>query len=157
MSEGQLGDVKFSILKEGEFRKLNGDGWVLMKELDIKDSDLFPLVKDELPDGKLPDARGVFIRGMNMGRDDGKEDPEGNRKVGSFQADQLQDHRHTVFKYNGPKTAGSGHSYPNTAGNYPTSPPIDCNHGEETRPRNIALYIYLYKNYRCLTYLFLEN
>ncbi len=42
----------------------------------------------------LPDLRGVFLRGKNNGRSDGKQDPAGESAIGTYEADQLQDHMH---------------------------------------------------------------
>ena len=38
--------------------------------------------------------RGVFLRGKNHTRSDGKEDPAGDQAIGTYQADQLQNHMH---------------------------------------------------------------
>jgi hypothetical protein len=40
---------------------------------------------------RLPDFRGMFLRGLNVGRDDGKEDPDGSKRIaGSYQEDQYK-------------------------------------------------------------------
>lgn len=49
---------------------------------------------------KLPDSRGVFLRGMNEGRDSISGDVAVKRTVGTYQADALRTHAHTcqLFK-----------------------------------------------------------
>lgn len=42
----------------------------------------------------LPDLRGVFLRGKNNGRNDGKQDPMGDNALGTYEGDQMQDHMH---------------------------------------------------------------
>ena len=43
----------------------------------------------------LPDLRGMFIRGINLGRGDGKEDPSGERNPGDTQ-ESLAAHTHNL-------------------------------------------------------------
>jgi len=57
---------------------------------------------------KLPDLRGVFLRGVNGSRNDNYSDPDANSRtglkneVGSFQEDQLISHSHLYNKPKGP-------------------------------------------------------
>ena len=102
---------------------------------------------------RLPDARGVFIRSMNLGRESGSGDPEGNREVGDFQADAFQGHKHfnqRIGVYKGEESPNNPHQryvinpHPanESAGNY------NAGYGKprisnETRPRDIVLYTYI--------------
>lgn len=90
----------------------------------------------------VPDYRGMFLRGLNNNRNDGREDPNGkNRKIGSFQGDQFRAHDHTFERFEHPTIVGSGLIKTGI-----TSSSVDRKHpltgetgGDETRPRNIAV------------------
>lgn len=147
-SEGSIGDVKYSVLDPVKFIEENGDGWVLM-------DDRIPLQGSVLYNKhgitSIPDARGLFIRSLNLNRNDDKADPftkENNiqRKMGDFQNDQIKSHNHDISGRYLEGQSGSGfngygfesNSRPGQK-NFSTSSPG----GEETRPRNIALYTYI--------------
>jgi hypothetical protein len=140
---GMVGDVKFSTLEPALFKKVNGEGWVLMDGRNIVGEDLADLMKIQ----NIPDARGVFIRGMNLGRETSTGDPDGtNRTVGSFQADQLGQHSHIAPVGDG--GGGEPGKYidrthnPNAEGIRPAVSTKPAG-GTETRPRNITLYAYI--------------
>ena len=146
ISEGKIGDVKYSVLDPTKFAEVNGEGWVLMDGRSIEDSDLFAISGLR----KAYNAQGVFIRGLNLKRDVKTGDPDGEtRLVGSYQWDMVIDHRHTFkgtetgprlggnYKGNGVKLQQMETNNPiSTNGDIPTS-------GSETRPKNIALYTYI--------------
>lgn len=89
-SSSGVGDVKYSILSEAEFQNVNGDEWVLLKgqtetELGLVGEDhVFNYINntDNFDVTKLPDARGVFLRGRNNARSDGMHNPDGELKIG---------------------------------------------------------------------------
>lgn len=106
-------------------------------------------------DTTLPDLRGMFLRGLNAGRADGLQDPDGvSRKPGDLQEDQFQGHGHLhelgangadyspgtfqgVFgtnSYTGPARILD----PRTIAKYG-----DAKFGTETRPKNIAVNYYI--------------
>lgn len=156
VDEGAIGDVKFSILKPELFIEANGNGWVLLKGQAFSDVKPDPLIFKEQEffnvDGvlKLPDARGVFVRGMNEGREivDSKGDPDTKRTVGSYQPDLIKEHNHNYRKYidHGWTTRygeGQGLVIPGDFEVKPTEGVNESKSGEETRPRNIALYVYI--------------
>jgi hypothetical protein len=134
-SEGAIGDVKYSILSPEKFKEENGNGWVLMDDkIALEGSDL----KNKHGILELPDARGLFIRGLHLTRNDGKGDSdEGiNRKVGSY-----QNETNAAFSYNGAEGTISNH-----ARNHEPGTGIARLHNHfriESRPENIALYIYI--------------
>lgn len=164
---GALGDVKYSVLDPTEFAKQNGPGWVLLSGTSLKEVDSMyqsSALKGIIQIPSLPDARGVFIRGMNEGRsiDSGDVDGGDDRKVGSFQRDAFASHNHEIYAgVDGQKrrimaslgwSGGWGNQgnvspvhaekVPNTV-NESGLISIRNSGGTETRPRNIALYVYI--------------
>lgn len=146
---GAVGDVKYSLLAPKEFRKVNGRAWILMTdEQSIAGSRLSSLIHTT----KLPDARGVFIRGMNEGRDSARGDSDGNRPIGAYQSDDFKSHDHDTdwevgFSVNGNGTTQliDGDDGSSSRG---SRDPLKTKSrgGNETRPRNIALYVYVKLN-----------
>lgn len=108
---------------------------------------------------KLPDMRGMFLRGLDNGRG---YDPDGSfRVVGSTQSDMFQGHRHNSVKTNGDIAAGASYNQWGTWVGDSTgaelagysgvgSPRWDEVNGQpryglETRPKNIdVVYIIKY-------------
>lgn len=84
----------------------------------------------------VPDLRGEFIRGHDLGRD-----VDTDRSLGSAQGHQIQDHVHTTG-YTSTTTLNGSFAVtvatPSSPGTN-TSNPTSGNHGTETRPRNISL------------------
>jgi microcystin-dependent protein len=120
---------------------------------------------------KLPDLRGMFLRGTNENREDGWKDPE-SRPVGSFQEDAFGDHNHTATIANagahthaivvrphvtedvknpfassrGTNVAQVPEKYQHTDsnGDHSHSATIGSTGGDETRPNNAAV-VYIIK------------
>lgn len=155
----RLGDVKYSILPPDLFNETQDGRWVLLDGKPLSDlSELY-----EFLDGKmrldllkksggsyiLPDARGRFIRSMNINGQG--SDPDKTRKVGSYQKDLFQTHTHEMGVGVSDKAAGSQIDRPRfpdyvQGGNrapFQTKGAINGRTGEETRPKNIALYTYI--------------
>lgn len=92
----------------------------------------------------VPDIRGLFLRGLNVGRSDGKEDPdpdfEGNVRIaGSYQADSLKSHSHTEDLSTGDNVnIFGGGSF---GGNHIVN--TGATGGNETRPKNMAVFWYV--------------
>ena len=89
------GTIIASLLEPGVFLNGRTKKWRLADASRIPPGRLLELVKegtlklnDELmssDDTRLPDLRGMFLRGQNNGRKDGKQDPD-SRRVGSYQS-----------------------------------------------------------------------
>lgn len=157
-SSSSIGSVKQSMLDEATFQSIHGTGWVLMDGRDVTGSDYDTIVFGGIG-GNIPDARGQFLRGKNNTRSDGNEDPDGERGLGDFQVDKLQGHRHEMWVDNdlgagftnggqrlhradAPRTGAAG------TGDYIRALTPDGTNGTprpgiETRPKNIAINIFI--------------
>lgn len=146
------------MLDEATFQSIHGTGWVLMDGRDVTGSDYDTIVFGGIG-GNIPDARGQFLRGKNNTRSDGNEDPDGERGLGDFQVDKLQGHRHEMWVDNdlgagftnggqrlhradAPRTGAAG------TGDYIRALTPDGTNGTprpgiETRPKNIAINIFI--------------
>jgi hypothetical protein len=111
-----IGDIKFSILSEADFQKVNGTEWVLMKGQSVGGITypgytgelLGDIVNDQNSDyegglANIPDTGGKFLRARNTVASDSAQNPSGILKLGAYQADAMQDHRHY---YDLPKQGG---------------------------------------------------
>ncbi|MCW3109930.1 MAG: hypothetical protein JWQ09_4436 [Segetibacter sp.] len=149
---GAIGDVKYSILSPDKFNQVNGRGWVLMNGSSTAEvADLFrnSELHNALQVPSLPDARGVFLRGMNKGREAENGDPDGERNVGDVQRDTFKSHTHVIYyfqgvhwDFSGQKFAGAVKPMMDGQGVAPGEPTGEKG-GNETRPRNIALFVYI--------------
>lgn len=157
-NEGKIGDVKYSVLDPVKFREINGNGWVLLNGASIEASELAAYAGLS----KLPDASGVFIRGMNFQRDPAIGDESGNRLVGEYQADSFQGHKHfaetNIALTLGVQASNSPRQRVTVTGAnaVETEGKLDGGFGvpkiaKETRPRNIALYTYVKINDKPVT------
>ncbi|NVM66875.1 hypothetical protein FHW88_005193 [Mucilaginibacter sp. SG538B] len=154
---GAIGDVKYSVLPPDKFKEENGNGWALMDDkIPLQGSDLN--TKHGIT--SLPDARGLFIRSLNLNRNDEKGDPYAKenkraRSVGEYQGDAVGKHTHPIDMKTG---------YMLNLGAFQNPPPVSIFVGDrpaynnsyggltatdaslpiiETRPKNIALYTYI--------------
>ena len=96
---------------------------------------------------KVPDLRGMFLRGLNVGRADGKEDPDGaSRVAGSYQTDSLKRHSHITMRPQDDAWLGD---ITNGDVNFSGAPygcaliGTELTGGEETRSRNSAVFWYV--------------
>lgn len=147
---GAIGDVKYSVLAPDKFKEHNGEGWVLM------DNNM-PISGSKLGDEgilELPDARGMFIRGLNLDRDDELADPYLKEKsqarvLGDYQADSFKSHQHSLNYAIGFSNLGNGHPFRISGddggpwGGVVYTLTAEATGEIETRPKNIALYIYV--------------
>jgi hypothetical protein len=144
-SVGAIGDVKYSVLPPDKFREENGAGWVLMdNKIPLETSDL----NSKHGITELPDARGLFIRGLNLIRSDDKADPflQENRRqrlVGDYQADCIIKHQHPIstgVTDDNPGSKVRGGIFARNSSSGLSENNEGC---VETRPKNIAFYIYV--------------
>jgi hypothetical protein len=134
----KIGDIKYSLLEPNIFIKLHDSTWVLMDGRDIGGSAL-----SRLGWKTIPDARGVFLRGMNVNRDIHTGDESGNRPVGSYQKDQLMHHKHSIdiAVTNDNKGGVVRGGMPDRNGS--TGYTNESGAEQETNPRNISVYTYI--------------
>ncbi|MCA9278647.1 MAG: hypothetical protein H6815_10690 [Phycisphaeraceae bacterium] len=186
-----VGTVIASMLPPDKFASLVGDveksinkkQWVLADGQNVAGSTYASIAKELLQgqqiymepgkENSVPDLRGVFLRGINAGRDR-FEDPDGERAAGSFQRHAFASHQHWMFggsKGAGANNLGAGNeSLPAYARSFhpPGAKSTDPIHGEsyeiwsstqtddaslrgktkgtggvETRPNNVAVYYYI--------------
>lgn len=82
----------------------------------------------------------MFLRGLNVGRSDGLQDPDAARDVGNVQLDELKSHTHEIpFNYHGLKNGNGNGNLESNAKPISVTP----TGGAETRPRNVAIYYYI--------------
>lgn len=135
-----VGTVIASYLAPPQMKENYGEQWVLANGSDVSTKTAFYAITGKT---QVPDLRGMFIRGLNADRKDGKQDPDGqNRVVGDYQADNVRSHTHAIA------TAGIwGRSFKGEDGSPKTAHAKDgeTQHtgGTETRARNVALYYYI--------------
>lgn len=81
-----IGMIIPSMLTEAQFQALNGTSWVLAQGQTATGTAYASITGQST----IPDLRGMFLRGKNNGRVDGNQDSGGERALGSFQSDALQ-------------------------------------------------------------------
>ncbi len=141
---GAVGDVKWSLLMPDDFQKENGNCWIFMDGSDIRSSKLA-----QYGHSNIPDAQAQFLRCIELRQNDRIDaDRAFGLPAGSQQEDALQDHTHE-YRVHFIGSAYNGINLPNNAS---TSHAQDLNResrliktgrkSHETRPKNIALYLY---------------
>ena len=89
-----VGTIIYSVLpptNTGYFKYHDPEKWRLM---DDKVNDGFTDLKALV--GNLPDARAMFVRGQNFGREGNTADPDGERAISSEQPEGTQQHIHKL-------------------------------------------------------------
>lgn len=140
--QGKVGDVIHSMLTEEQFIAENGAGWVLADGRDVTGSKYDTLILGGLG-GTVPDMRGQFLRGINNGRSDGQEDPDGERSPGHQQIDRVGEHYHTHPHL---RQNGAGGSYGAVLDFDNPNNPVNTdafNVGLDSRPKNVAVNIFI--------------
>lgn len=93
---------------------------------------------------RSPDLRGVFLRGINMGREGEFRDPDGNRNPGHIQKFALQNHIHQIPIGYFENSEGAGWSMGHLDNAFGLHRGESYGFGDaETRPTNAAVYHYL--------------
>ena len=142
-SSSSIGSVKQSMLDEATFQSIHGTGWVLMDGRDLSVTNPGSAYETLTGQSTLPDARGQFLRGKNNSRNDGNEDPDGERAIGSYQADEFATHTHQHVRY-GQTTSTGGFAIPPQGANpTPQFGTTTEAGGNETRPKNITVNIFI--------------
>jgi hypothetical protein len=113
-------------------------GWLLCNGEPVPEGEVYDDLRLILDDEKLPDLRGVFLRGLDLGRGLDQE-----RVLGSFQDDAFKSHDHGLedktevmdhkdqgmrFQMHGSGSGGMGPNRTRIAGSE-----------VETRPKNVAV------------------
>ncbi|NBO99742.1 MAG: hypothetical protein EBU90_06400 [Proteobacteria bacterium] len=150
-SSAAIGSVQASLLTEVQFQAIFGTGWVLARGQNVSGSKYASITGASI----VPDMRGMFLRGKNNGRNDGNEDPGGDRNVlvNTPQADQMQGHRHNYERATLQQTTSVGGgpngytigTWPSTASSDPISDGANSTPrtGNETRPKNMAVNYFI--------------
>jgi hypothetical protein len=147
-----VGTVIASYLTPLQIQENYGDEWVLANGDDVSTKSQFFKITGKT---RLPDLRGMFLRGMNEGRNDGKQDPQQNRTAGEYQPDVFKEHDHgLVFHYRSFK--GDVIGAEGEEGRPALDKPVaghknDINKPgflpkegkDETRTKNVAVYFYI--------------
>jgi len=83
-----MGQIVASMLTEKQFMDVHGKDWVLADGTDAPQSQYLKYINEHLPhmDGKLPDLRGVFLRGHNNGENINPD----NNELGVAQEDAIR-------------------------------------------------------------------
>jgi hypothetical protein len=137
--EGKVGDIKYSRLTEEQFIQENGAGWVLYDGRDITNSKL----ADYISASVLEDARGLFLRAKDYGV--GKN-PDGDLALGVEQVDDFKSHNHTIRRQNNFNSAINTFSVEKMVTSFSylsTSTGIENAGGDETRPKNLTVNIFI--------------
>jgi hypothetical protein len=85
---------------------------------------------------RVPDLRGMFIRGLDLGA--GISLARNSPNAGGYEADEFKEHDHTLSQRKATNDSGTG-SLDEGAGLGPTIGKTDKTGGLETRPKNIGL------------------
>lgn len=146
-----VGTIISSVLDQTEFAKQAGDPatfdlitskWTLADGKLVSGSH-YAEVRANAP---VPDLRGVFLRGKNNGRPDGRGNPQ-ELGLGEYQDDQFQDHVHQYNRGGNVQNGTELYAFPANANGgierAPTNFIIQGKHGDETRPRNVTVNYYV--------------
>lgn len=132
-----LGEIRYSLLTPEQFQEYYGPEWILLNGSSILNSDLHRIFGW----AKLPDARGLFLRGKQNGRSDNNGNPDGDLALGEYQRDMFESHTHSYTAYQFPNMGSSG----KVVGVWGSSTDKSTGFagGIETRPRSITVNIYI--------------
>ena len=144
-----IGTIIASMLTPETFEKYYGSAWILADGSKISSQSEYAKITDGTI---LPNLRGMFLRGINVGRTDGKQDPDGERAAGKYQSDDFKTHKHILNAFTGTKsdkgsggvTSGNTEHGGQTIRQLPTM--TTAGNATETRPKNAAVYFYIKVN-----------
>lgn len=162
-----IGTIISSMLPPEAFERQYGRAWVLADGSRVANTSGYFNVTGN---NRIPDLRGLFLRGVNGARADGKGDTLGeNRDVGSYQdyatarpetpfsgsTNTTGEHTHTYDKARPYNSATGSHDRAKNSGNTGTTAASgEHSHSfvvteggdSETRPRNVSVYFYIKVN-----------
>ncbi len=138
---GAVGDIVASLLTEEQFQAIRGPNWILADGRDVQGSAFAQLFGNNF----VPDLRGVFLRGKQNGRNDGRGN-ETEAALGEYQADAFARHQHGVAP-----AAGGIAGFTTNVKSAPSDPAgqyvLNGNTGEtgedETRPENVTVNFFI--------------
>jgi hypothetical protein len=136
--EDSIGDMKHSMLTEAQFQAEVDTTWILADGRDVTGSDFSTVTGFTI----VPDARGQFLRGLNNGRTDGKENPDGGTLLGIQQDSENKAHSHNISGGTATQPVFTGGNTSNTTGgggNIGTG----STGGAESRPTNVSVNIFI--------------
>ena len=150
-----VGEIVTSLLDQDEFYNLynkNSEMWSLADGSTAPHGTSFRQYLDRtnpLANGKIPDLRGVFLRGYNHNRNDGKGNPNPTA-IGEHQMDGYANHTHQYYKYD--EEGNKSYLFVTNTPNHSTWPYASgankktggaIGHGAETRPRNVTVNFFI--------------
>lgn len=135
----RLGDIVSSMLDEGTFKRINGNGWVLADGRAVPNTDYAKLVG-----ANVPDLRGVYLRGKNYSRDKAQGNADGDLAIGTYQAFEIIKHSHPTVQMiennnvdgvdSTVKRSGEHHNEPRQTGEFG---------GNEVRPNSVTVNFFI--------------
>ncbi len=135
----RLGEVVASMLDATQFAQVNGSGWVLADGRAVPDTLYAKMVSSN-----VPDLRGVYLRGMNYGRDRSSGNPDGDLPLGSYQPDQVVRHAHSTIQMIGDNNVDGVDSTTTRSGDHHNEARLTGEFGgSETRPRTVIVNFYI--------------
>lgn len=143
--EFPVGTIISSSLSPEQMASQFGDKWQLADGSTVDPRSTYTMITGQ---SVLPDLRGVFLRGLNLNRNDGMGDPDGSdRTFGSYQKDIFQAHTHAgQFPSNvGYSNLIKGNGDQVVRWEQRTER-VSMTGGAENRPRNVAVYLYIKVN-----------
>lgn len=90
VGQGFIGQVVYAHLTEAQFQAQAGAGWILADGRNVAGSAYASITGESTVD----DLRGVFVRGKNNGRSDGKQNTYADRALGFYEYDNTGNHIH---------------------------------------------------------------
>ena len=138
---GAVGDIVASLLTEEQFQAIRGPNWILADGRDVQGSAFAQLFGNNF----VPDLRGMFLRGKQNGRNDGRGN-ETEAALGEYQADAFASHQHGVAPAAG-QVAGFATGVRAAQSDPAGQDVLNGNTGEagedETRPENVTVNFFI--------------
>jgi hypothetical protein len=155
-----IGTIVSSMLTPPKMKELFGDAWIPADGRNVSSQSSYAVATGEK---SVPDLRGVFTRGLDQfdfterpRQDTQFLDPDSKRKPGEPQPDSVGSHDHPVGQAmsdvgavspSGQVLVAEGGRFPSYYNDhYAKQPPARTSPnqpGDETRPKNVAVYFYI--------------